>query len=74
MVALAMVEPDFRSMARFPFCLESILPFREEQNGSLALSSRERQLKSVLISGDIRTASVQQNARAERFRTFNRRQ
>lgn len=52
MVALAMVEPDFRSMARFPFCLESILPFREEQNGSLALSSRERQLKSVLISDD----------------------
>ena len=26
---------------------------RDDQNGSLALSSRERQLKSVLISGGI---------------------
>lgn len=66
MVALAMVEPDFRSMARFPFCLESILPFREEQNGSLALSSRERQLKSVLISDDNKGSASEVVSPAER--------
>lgn len=66
MVALAMVEPDFRSMARFPFCLESILPFREEQNGSLALSSRERQLKSVLISDDNKGSASEVFSPAER--------
>lgn len=47
----------------------------EEQNGSLALSSRERQLKSMLISGDIQgKASIQENARAERFSAFDRSQ
>ena len=49
--------------------------FRQEQDGSLALSSRERQLKSMLISdNDEERRLVHENAGAERFSPFDRTQ